>query len=135
MAVAVPSDAEPIRAAARQARESLDGFIERLSASAPGQSDFSIKVAVRDGEATHYLWLQDVSYEAPHFRGSLGPDAAGINGHAPGERVEVDRSEVEDWMYVQGGKLVGGFSLRAIRDRLAGKAREQFERSMWFAFE
>lgn len=38
-------------------------------------------------------------------------------------------------MYVEAGKLVGGFSLREIRDKLAGEAREQFERSMWFAFE
>jgi uncharacterized protein YegJ (DUF2314 family) len=49
--------------------------------------------------------------------------------------VEVDRAGVEDWMYLEAGKLVGGFSSRAIRDRLAGEARKQFERSMWFAFE
>ncbi len=135
LAVAVPSDDEPIRAAARQARESPDSFIERLSAPGPGQSDFSVKVPIRDGEGTHYLWLQEISFDGAHFRGALGPDAAGIKGHAPGERVEVDRSKVEDWMYVEAGKLVGGFSLRAIRDQLAGEARKQFERSMWFAFE
>ena len=32
-------------------------------------------------------------------------------------------------------KLVGGFSLRAIRERLSGEARRQFEKSMWFRFE
>ena len=57
LAVAVPSDDEPMRAAARQARESLDGFIKRLSAPGLGQGDFSIKVPVREGAGTHYLWL------------------------------------------------------------------------------
>ena len=135
LAVAVPSDDESMRAATRQARESLDRFIERLSAPGPSQGDFSIKVAVHAGEGTHYLWLQIVSFDGAHFHGALGTDAAGIEGHAPGERVEVDRAGVEDWMYLEAGKLVGGFSLRAIRDRLAGEARKQFERSMWFAFE
>ncbi len=135
LAVAVPSGDEPMRAAARRARESLDGFIERLSSPGPGQGDFSIKVPVREGTGTHYLWLEDVSFDGAHFRGALGPDAAGLKGHAPGERVEVDRPEVEDWMYVEAGKLVGGFSLRAIRDQLAGEARKRFEQSMWFAFE
>ena len=32
-------------------------------------------------------------------------------------------------------KLVGGFSLRAIRERLSGEARRQFEKSTWFKFE
>lgn len=135
LAVAVPADDVSINEAARRARESLDGFIDRLSAPGPGQSDFSIKVPISDAEGMHHIWLQDVFSDGHHFRGVLGPDAAGIKGHAPGDRIEVDRSEVEDWMYVEAGKLVGGFSLRAIRERLTGKAREQFERSMWFTFE
>ena len=133
--VAVPNEDEAMEAATRQARGSLDTFIGRLSAPGASQSDFSVKIPVRDGEVTHVVWLQNVSYDGSHFHGTLGPNVAGMSGHAPGERVEVKRSEVEDWMYVDAGKLVGGFSLQAIRDRLAGRAREQFERSMWFAFE
>jgi len=135
LAVAVPREDASIEAAVQQARETLDRFIKRLSAPGPGEGDFSIKVAVQDGEVTHHMWLQDVAFEGSRFRGILGPDAAGMKIHGPGERVDVDRSSVEDWMYVAGGKLVGGFSLRAIREKLSGTARERFDKSMWFKFD
>lgn len=135
LAVAVPKDDASIWEAARQARDTLDRFTERLAAPGPGQSGFSIKVPVHDGETMHHLWLQNVAVDGPGFCGTLGSDAAGLGVHHPGERIGVGRQEVEDWMYVEEGKLAGGFSLRAIRERLSGKAREAFERSMWFKFE
>ena len=49
--------------------------------------------------------------------------------------ISVPAEEVFDWMYVDNGKLVGGYSLRALRDKLSGKQREAFEKSMWFSFD
>jgi hypothetical protein len=54
---------------------------------------------------------------------------------SPGERIKVDSPEIADWMYVEDKKLVGGFSLRVIRDQRSGEARMRFEESMWFKFD
>ena len=67
--------------------------------------------------------------------GILGPEAVGLQCHSPGERVTIATGAIADWMFVENEKLVGGFSLRAIRDRLSGEARKQFENSMWFKFD
>jgi len=135
LAVAVPTEDGGIEAATRDARDSLDRFIRPLSHPGPGQSDFSVKVPLRESEATHYLWLQQISFDGSNFSGVLGPDAAGMKSHSPGERVRIASKEIADWMFVENKKLVGGFSLRAIRERLSGEARTQFEKSMWFKFE
>ncbi len=135
LAVAVPTEDAAIEAATREARASLEGFIRPLSNPSPGQTDFSVKVPVREGAGTHYLWLQQIALDGSNFSGVLGPDAAGLNGHSPGERVTISSREIADWMFVENEKLVGGFSLRAIRERLSGEARRQFEKSMWFRFE
>jgi uncharacterized protein YegJ (DUF2314 family) len=135
LAVAVPTEDGAIEAATREARASLEGLIGPLSHLSPGQSDFSVKVPVREGEMTHYLWLQQIAFDGSNFSGGLGPDAAGLKGHFPGERVTISSGEIADWMFVENEKLVGGFSLRAIRERLSGEARRQFENSMWFRFE
>ena len=81
------------------------------------------------------MWLQQIAFDGSNFSGVLGPDAGGLNGHSPGERVTISSREIADWMFVENEKLVGGFSLRAIRERLSGEARRQFEKSMWFKFE
>lgn len=135
LAVAIPTEDSAIEAATREARDSLDRFIRPLSHPGPGQTDFSIKVPVHEGEATHYLWLLQIAFDGSKFSGILGPDAAGLKGHFPGEQITTASGEIADWMFVENGKLVGGFSLRAIRERLSGEARGQFEKSMWFSFE
>jgi uncharacterized protein YegJ (DUF2314 family) len=135
LAVAVPTDDGALESATREARGSLDRFIRALSQPGPGQSDFSVKVPVREGKGIHYMWLQQVSFDGSNFSGLLGPDAAEIKGHSPGERVTIASPEIADWMFVENEKLVGGFSLREIRNHLSGAAREQFEKSMWFKFE
>jgi len=135
LAVAVPTEDAAIEAASREARASLEGFIGPLSRPSPGQTDFSVKVPVRHGEETDYLWLQQIAFDGSNFSGVLGPDAAGLKGHFPDERVTISSREIADWMFVENEKLVGGFSLRAIRERLSGEARRQFEKSMWFSFE
>ncbi len=135
LAVAVPTADGAIEAATREARHSLDRFIRTLSTPNAGQSDFSVKVTILDGETTHYLWLQQVTYDGSNLSGILGPDAAGIKSHFPGERITLASSEITDWMFVEDEKLVGGYTMRAIRERLSGEARKQFEKSMWFKFE
>ena len=65
----------------------------------------------------------------------LGADATAMKQHQPGQAITVDTSKIADWMYVESNKLVGGFTLRAIRDQLSGEQRAAFEKSMWFKFE
>ena len=134
-AVVISGKDVAIQAAIKEARDTVEQFVRQLASPLPDQSDFSVKVPIQDGGGTHFLWLQDVSFHDGRFEGKLGPDAQGLAGVAPGRAVIVDRTAIEDWMYVSSGKLVGGFSLRAIRGQLSGKAREQFEKSMWFSLD
>jgi uncharacterized protein YegJ (DUF2314 family) len=135
LVVAVPTEDSAMEAATREARDSLDRFTGPLSHPGPGQSDFSVKVPVPDGDMTHDIWLQQITFDGSSFSGVLGPDAAEMKSHSPGERVKIAAREISDWMYVDNEKLVGGFNLRAIRKHLSGEARRQFEKSRWFKFE
>jgi uncharacterized protein YegJ (DUF2314 family) len=135
LAVAVPTDDALTEAATGEAIDSLDRFIAALAHPSPGQSDFSVKVPLRDGGTLNLLWLQHVTCDGPTFTGLLGPDAAEIPGHSRGERVTIGAREIADWMFVENGRLVGGFTLRAIRERLSGDDRARFEKSMWFKFD
>lgn len=135
MAVAAPKDDPILEAATRKARDSLGDFMARLKDPSPSQSHFSVKVAINSGGIIHYWWLFKIVHKDGNFSGSLGPDAKGLEPHHPGETITVPAEEIFDRMYVENGKLVGGFSLRALRDQLTGKQREAFEKSMWFTID
>jgi uncharacterized protein YegJ (DUF2314 family) len=135
VAVAVPTDDAVIDAATQHARSTIAEFKQALAHPKPAQSDFSVKVELPEDRGVHYLWLQQVTCSGSNFSGTLGSDASGMKDHKPGEAVTIAADQVCDWMYVENNKLVGGFTLRAIRDKLRGAQREAFEKSLWFAFE
>ena len=135
MAVAVPTEDAAIEAATQHARSTIDEFKEALAHPNPERSDFSVKVELHEDEGVHYLWLQQVTCTGSSFAGTLGPDASGMKRHKPGETITINAGDIRDWMYVENKELVGGFTLRAIRDKLRGEQREAFESSLWFAFD
>src|SRR4051794_25994183 len=83
-AVAVPTEDASMAASAREARDSLERFVARLSSQGEGQSDFSVKVPVQSEGVIHWLWLQDVSFDGSSFTGLLGADAEGLRPLGPG---------------------------------------------------
>jgi uncharacterized protein YegJ (DUF2314 family) len=135
LAVAAPSEDVALEAATNRARQSLPEFTARLRDHSPQQTDFSIKVEVHDEDVIHYFWLQRVRYVEPHFTGVLGQDAVHWQNHRPGEVITVPADQVFDWMYVEDGKLHGGFSTRAIRSHLSGKQREAFDKTLWYSID
>ncbi|RYG02638.1 MAG: DUF2314 domain-containing protein, partial [Chitinophagaceae bacterium] len=44
--------------------------------------------------------------------------------------IGVDRDFISDWMIIEGGRLVGGYTLRAIRDGIPDADKEAFDQSI-----
>jgi uncharacterized protein YegJ (DUF2314 family) len=131
LAVSVPVTDTSLQLATEEAQRSLDHFTAAVQHPSSRQSNFQVKLAVESG---HYVWLNQVEFDRT-LSGILGPDAAGLHPAGPGARVTVPARDVADWMYAEDGKLVGGFSLRAIRARLTGEPRRAFEEGVGLRFE
>jgi uncharacterized protein YegJ (DUF2314 family) len=131
LVVEVPAADASLQMATQEAQRSLDHFTAAVQHPGSRQSNFQVKLAVEDG---HYVWLNQVEFDGA-LSGVLGLDAAGLHPAGPGARVTVPARDVEDWMYAEDGKLVGGFSLRAIRARLTGEPRRTFEEGVGLRFE
>ena len=135
LAVALPMDDASLKAATQRARATVGDFIGTLAHPKPGQADFSVKIELRDDGVAHYVWLKQVAFSGSDFSGTLGPDTSGMKDHRPGEAITIAAREISDWMYTEDKKLAGGFTLRAIRDKLCGRQRAAFEKSLWFALD
>ena len=63
--VTTMSNDDPVmRKAFRRARAELDAFLETARAPASHQSDFAVKVGLREGERTEYVWISDFKEDA-----------------------------------------------------------------------
>ena len=116
-----------MRKAVHEARRTVGVFIAALKHPAPGQRDFEVKKPfLKDGEVEH-LWLSQVEFHGNHFHGIVDNHPHRIDGVKFGDRVSVNPNEISDWAYVDGGKLVGGYTIRALCCSLTPERKKEFQ--------
>jgi uncharacterized protein YegJ (DUF2314 family) len=117
-----------MNAAMEKARKSVDTFTAALKAPKAGQTGFAIKKKFSDGTHVEHMWLQPVTYDGKVFEGEVNNVPADIKGVALGQKVRVAPEEISDWMYLEHGKLVGGYTIRVLREKMSAREREDFDR-------
>ncbi|MBX3443453.1 MAG: DUF2314 domain-containing protein [Planctomyces sp.] len=127
--------AAKMEAAMDQASEKLDDFIAALKKPAATQKDFSVKYLVEQGEAGEYLWVNEVKFDGKKFTGKVANHPQVVKTLKFGQQVALQEDEIDDWMYVDDGKLKGGFTIRAQREMLKGADRKKFDEQFKFTFE
>ena len=108
--------------AIQKVRASLGLFLKAFAAPTAGQSSFRVKVAfLKDGTVEH-IWLANLDLSSAKPTGTIAnaPQRADLRLE---QRVEIDLNYLSDWMYVEDGKLVGGFTTRLLRKRMTRDER------------
>lgn len=118
---------EQMRAAVAQARKTVPEFIAALQHPAKGQYDFEVKKPfVKNGEVEH-IWLSGVVYDGRRFHGMVDNHPSKIRGLKFGDRVSVNPDEITDWVFVDHGRLRGGYTIRCLCRDLSPEQRKEFE--------
>ena len=122
-------DAEMNRAKA-EAKRTYRQFVAALAAAPenPDMTGFTVKrpFADADGGAEH-IWIGDVAWDGERFAGRLANDPVAVPGLSYGDPVTADPDEISDWMYFDGDRMVGGYTVRVLHWRLPPEDRAAFE--------
>jgi len=128
----VPNDHTAMHQAVTQARKTVGEFIAALKHPAPGQQDFEVKKPfIQNGQLEH-IWLSDVQFVGNRFRGRVDNQPRKIQGLKLGQLVSVKPNEISDWLYIDHGKLVGGYTVRVHYNELSAKEKQEFDRAADF---
>ncbi|MBC8144178.1 MAG: DUF2314 domain-containing protein [bacterium] len=107
-----------MNAAIQQARAGLDGFESTLNAPKPNQTKFGVKVGIPHSAGSEHVWLGSPIFEADSLVGVVEEVPMYAKTIKVGELIRVHRHGISDWMYLEDGKLRGGFTMRVAIDRL-----------------
>jgi uncharacterized protein YegJ (DUF2314 family) len=122
-------DAEMGEAIAR-ARATLPEFLRVLAEPQPGHRDFAIKGFFPDlGE---HMWVSDPAHMDGQLVGRLGNHPATPGKLRLGDEVRVPEDRVTDWKYVQHDVLIGGYSIRVLRNRMDEDSRRDLDSRLDF---
>lgn len=122
-----------LQAAVDAARQSIGQFLEAFTDPKPGQGSFLVSVAFIEGTRFERIWVSSLDFSGETLRGVIASEPA-LAGFVFGQSVEFTYPQIIDWMYVEDGRLVGGYTMRVIRDRLSADRRAQFDAEVPFVF-
>ncbi|MCZ4243856.1 DUF2314 domain-containing protein [Pedobacter punctiformis] len=129
--VYIPNEDERMNWAIEKANLTLWYFEESLKNPQPHQVYFSVKVKIVDQDNSEHIWLTD-----PHFDdegnlfGTVGNEPVNVTTVKFEQKIGIDRNLISDWMTIENGRLIGGYTIRAIREGIPEQERQAFDKSI-----
>lgn len=124
-----------MNAAIAQARGSVEQFVARLGRPVSAADFVSVKIGLptSDGSREH-IWCDNVKVSGGTFTAKIANEPVDSR-YKLGQQVSAAKGEISDWMYVENGKLVGGYTLRHMVSQMNASERELFKKSVPFKLE
>jgi uncharacterized protein YegJ (DUF2314 family) len=130
-----PATNAELDAAIAQARDSLTTFTSTIATPHADRTFVAVKVRFFSPDASSQdIWVDEVTYKDGVFRGSMGDDIPSLKLEM-GEKITVKETDIVDWMIVQDGKLMGGYTIRLAVKQMSPEERERFLETLDYEIE
>ena len=131
----IPATDVELEAAIQQARNTLDKFTDRIASPHPDRTFVAVKVRFfPPDDLPQDIWVDEITYTGSSFRGNMGDDIPSLKLIA-GEKIVVPAEDIVDWMIVEDGQLVGGYTIRLAYQRMSPEEKERFLETLDYSIE
>ena len=134
-AVQLPADDPRMLGAVQQAQATAGDFLARLHNPTPGQTSAAVKIRLEEAGLVEHVWLAEPRFEDGEFIGRLDNDLIEIRRWRAGETLRVPLDQMSDWLVIDSGKLVGGYSIRLLRSLMSPDGQRSFDRNARYVIE
>ncbi|MBL9163420.1 MAG: DUF2314 domain-containing protein [Planctomycetaceae bacterium] len=86
-----------------------------------------MKVPIADGEAVEHFWLVGVTYQNGEFSGTINNEPGMVSNVQMGDRRQVAKAEISDWLFMRDGKMHGNYTLRPLLKTMPEKDVKIYE--------
>jgi uncharacterized protein YegJ (DUF2314 family) len=131
--VSFSPDDPGMESAIREARATIKQFIDAFCAPSGLQRSFLLKAAFPDGDGHEHIWMADLQFREGEFPGVVANEPK-IPNLKFMQKAKFNVSQVTDWMYIEDGCLVGGYTTRLIRDRMEPEEKRRYDSTAPYKF-
>jgi len=125
------NDNDRMNWAMEKAKLTLHYFEACLAHPKKDQHYFSIKARIEDDGKIEHIWLMEPSFDTDgNIFGVVGNEPIDVTNVRINEKIGITANEVSDWMIIENGRLIGGYTIRAIRDGISGAELANFDKSL-----
>jgi len=131
--VQVTADDAAMNAAIAKAKASADDFLQAFHAQRPGTKNFHVKkpYPTPSGGVEH-IWIEVLGETNGILEGVVANEAEETRAVKAGQQVSLKITEISDWKYLEGERLVGGYTIRYFFDRMSPKEKQEFLKEAGF---
>lgn len=109
-----------------QAKRSLRQFFDAFVKPKENQKSFLLKVYFEvDGDGEH-IWMADIDASVMPLTGTIANEPK-LPGMTFMNRASFQPSQITDWMYIEDGYLVGGYTTQVIRAAMEPEERAEYD--------
>ena len=130
---------EEILRIAEEARNTLPGFFRQLGRADSSDGNFCVKYPFRadsgSGVIMEQVWLTGIHFKNGGYYGVLAGAPQHLNDMKKGDMVTFYADEISDWMYIRGGKIAGGRSIKYLLEQIPESRRSNEQRNILQMFE
>lgn len=126
--VEVLTEDSAMNAAILEAHQTLDTFNHALNSHNPNYDYFALKVLFPTPTGNEHLWVSDIVLTNGKYRGVINNVPEQTKEVDIGDTILIDNSRISDWMFVEAGKLHGGYTVRLLRNRMTEEEKNAFDR-------
>lgn len=129
------SDDKEMNEAIGKSRATFNDFATAFDSKKRSLSYFSVKMPFPTERGAEHIWLSEVTKTGGKFYGKIDNLPEEVTSVELGQTIQIDPSKISDWFYVDNGKLVGGLTIRVIRDRMSPAERKQLDQEFGITIE
>jgi uncharacterized protein YegJ (DUF2314 family) len=129
----VASEDAMMNAAIEKAKATAGDFVAAFHAQKPGANSYFVKKPYRTPNGEHeHMWIEVLEEENGVLKGRIANEAEETREVKMGQLVSLKISEISDWKYQDGNKLIGGYTIRYFVEKMSPKEREAFLKGAGF---
>ena len=117
-AVRVTANDADMEEASQKANSMWSVFVNAFEQRRSDQT-FAVKAPFTDEQETEYMWLIVTEINEETVTGTLDNEPVYLRNVDAGDILTVTLDQVNDWLYTDGNKLIGGFTTEAITRQMA----------------
>lgn len=127
----VQNEDDKMNWAMEKSRLTVHYFEKCLKQPNPNQQYFSIKVKIEDEGKIEHIWLTEPNFDDEgNLFGLVGNEPIDVKNVKLHQKIGIKNNLISDWMIIENGRLIGGYTIRAMRDKLSGQALMNFDKGL-----
>lgn len=123
----VADEDKEMNAAIEKSRHTITEFDKAFISKNSAYGSYSLKTKFNTQDGGEHIWVSNLTAKDGNYFGVVDNLPESTTDVELGDTIRIDKATISDWMFLEGQRLHGGYTIRLLRDRMSPDERKDFD--------